>query len=152
MLLLFMTLSCRNAWGSWPLCQESWSRTSADLNSSPMQELVTQPLKEFRKTKYSVTCFWFCFVFFCFFGLQLVAHGGSQARSQIRATAAGLRHSYSHSNSNIRSKLHLQSTPQLMANARSLTQWSARDWTLNLMVPSQICFCCATTGTPVVCF
>ena len=24
----------------------------------------------------------------------------------------------------------------------------ARDWTYNLMVPSQICFCCTMTGTP----
>ena len=28
----------------------------------------------------------------------------------------------------------------------------ARDWTCNLMVPSQICFHCATTGTPIFSF
>ena len=34
-------------------------------------------------------------------------------------------------------------------NARSLTHWArqARDRSYNLMVTSQICFCCATTGT-----
>ena len=39
------------------------------------------------------------------------AYGGSQARSQIRAVAAGLHHSHS----NTRSEPHLQSTPQLTA-------------------------------------
>ena len=38
------------------------------------------------------------------------------------------------------------------SNARFLTTSEARDWTPNLMVPSQICFCCATTGTPVFLF
>jgi len=52
--------------------------------------------------------------FFFFFGLfraALAAYGGSQARGQIGATAAGLHHSHG----NTRSKLSLQPTPQLMA-------------------------------------
>ena len=39
------------------------------------------------------------------------AHGGSQARGQTEAAAAGLHHSHS----NVGSKLHLQLTPQLTA-------------------------------------
>ena len=38
------------------------------------------------------------FVFF-FFRAELVAYGGSQARSQIGATAAGLQHSHSNARS-----------------------------------------------------
>ena len=41
---------------------------------------------------------------------ELAAHGGSQASGQIRAVAAGLRHSHS----NARAKLH-GCTPQLTA-------------------------------------
>ena len=40
-----------------------------------------------------------------------MAHGGSQARGQIGAVAAGLYHSHS----NARSEPHLQPTPQPMA-------------------------------------
>ena len=43
---------------------------------------------------------------FLLFGAAPVAHGGSQTRGQIRATAAGLHHSYS----NTGSKLHLRPT------------------------------------------
>ena len=56
--------------------------------------------------------FFVVFFFVClFFRAALVAHGGSQARGLIRATAAGLRQSHS----NARSKPSLQLTPQLMA-------------------------------------
>ena len=48
---------------------------------------------------------------FFFFRAASVAHGVSQARGLIGATAAGLRHSHS----NMRSKLHLRLTPQLTA-------------------------------------
>ena len=59
-----------------------------------------------------VNFFSFFFFFFCLFAISLAtptAYGGSQARGQIRATAAGLCHS------NTGSKPHLQPTPQLMA-------------------------------------
>ena len=49
--------------------------------------------------------------FFFFFRAAPTAYGGSQARGQIRAVAAGLRHSQS----NARPKLGLRLTPQLMA-------------------------------------
>ena len=45
------------------------------------------------------------------------AYGSSQARSPIKAAAAGLRQSHS----NIGSEPRLQPTPQLTANAGSLT-------------------------------
>ena len=54
--------------------------------------------------------FFFVFVFFVFRAAP-VANGGSQARGQIKATAASLHHSHS----NATSKLCLQPTPQLMA-------------------------------------
>ena len=48
---------------------------------------------------------------FVLFRASPVAYGGSQARSLIRAVAAGLCHSHS----NARSEPCLQTTPQLMA-------------------------------------
>ena len=50
------------------------------------------------------------FFFFCLFRAAPTAYGGSQARGQVRSTAAGLHHSHS----NAGSKLHLPPTPQLM--------------------------------------
>ena len=55
-------------------------------------------------------CF-FSFFFFCLFRAAPTVHGGSQARGQIRAVAAGLYHSHN----NARFKLCLQPTPQLKA-------------------------------------
>ena len=49
--------------------------------------------------------------FFFFFRAAPASYGGSQARGQIRATAAGLRQS----RSNARSEPHLQPVPQLTA-------------------------------------
>ena len=44
---------------------------------------------------------------------------------------------------------HICSLHHTSRQCRILNPWSeARDWTHSLMVPSQICFCCATTGTP----
>ena len=53
------------------------------------------------------------FFVFCLSRAEPEAYGGSQARSLIKAVAAG--------HSNARSELHLQPTPQLTAHARSLT-------------------------------
>ena len=72
--------------------------------------------------------FSFLFYFLLFRG-ALAAYGGSQARGLIGATAADLHHSHGNS---------------VILNALG----KARDQTHNLMVSSQICFCCATTGTP----
>ena len=52
------------------------------------------------------------FLFFCLlFRVTSEPYGGPQARSRIRATAAGLRHSYSNTGPEPR----LQPMPQLMA-------------------------------------
>ena len=58
--------------------------------------------------------FFILIFFFFFFGLFRaipMAYESSQARGQVRAVAAGLRHSHS----NMGSKPHLQPTPQLTA-------------------------------------
>ena len=83
-------------------------------------------------------------IYFCFLGPHLWPMEGSQARGGIRAITSGLRHSYS----NARSKLCLRPTPQLTATLDANPLSGARDQTCNLMVPSWIHFCCATTGTP----
>ena len=60
------------------------------------------------------------FFFFLLFRVKFVTYGGSQARGQIEATAAGLH--YSHSNT--KSEPHLQPTPQLTAMPESPTHWA----------------------------
>ena len=64
----------------------------------------------------SNTRFWFGLVF-CLFRAAPAAYRGSQARGQIRATAAGLYHSHS----NARSESHLRPTLQLTATPDPLT-------------------------------
>ena len=61
-------------------------------------------------TTFTICVPFFFFFFFCLFSATPEAYGGSQARDQIGAVAAGLCHSHS----NTRSKLCLQPTPQLM--------------------------------------
>ena len=62
-------------------------------------------------TNFSV-CLFFFFLFFVFyFRVTLVAYASYQARGQIRAITAGLRHSHSNTGSEVR----LPPTPQLMA-------------------------------------
>ena len=67
--------------------------------------------------RFKVILFFFCFVLFCLvfllFRATPMAYGSSQARSQIRATDAGLCHSHS----NAGSELCLRPTLQLMAMA-----------------------------------
>ena len=103
--------------------------------------------------------FWFChlevcqnslnflsfFLPFCLFRAAPAAHGGSQARGWIGAVATDLHHSHSKA----RSELFLQPT-QSSRQCWILNPLSkARDWTHNLMDSGQICFCSATTGTPL---
>ena len=75
-----------------------------------------------------------------------LAYGSSQTRGPFGATAAGLHHSHS----NIRPKPHLQPTPEQHQILKPLSE--VRDRTLNLMVPSRICFHCAMMGTPRLLF
>ena len=63
-------------------------------------------------TEYLGIFFFFSFLLsLLFFRATPAAYGGSQARDQIRAVAAGLCQSHS----NVISKPHLQPTPQIMA-------------------------------------
>ena len=81
--------------------------------------------------------FFLIIIIFLFFGLfraALMAYGSSQARGQIRAVAAGLRHSYS----NPRSKPRLQPTPQLTTMPILNPLSEARDGTYILKDASQI--------------
>ena len=52
-------------------------------------------------------------MYICLFRSEPEAYGGSQARGQIRAVAAGLHHRHS----NVESELHLRLTPQLTATS-----------------------------------
>ena len=87
-----------------------------------------------------------CIFFFFFWSCRATttACGGSQARDLIGAVASSLCHSHS----NARSKPCLQPTQQLTASGILNLLSKARVRTPNLMAPSQIHFCCATTGTP----
>ena len=83
-------------------------------------------------------------VFFCRFRVTLVAYWGSQARGRIGAIAAGLHHSHSTQGPSHVCGLH--HSPQQWWILNPLSE--GRDRIHNLMVPSQIHFCCTTTGTP----
>ena len=116
-----------NSEGLWQLC------TGA--------KLLVPFFQQYLLTLCLCVTFWvFCFVLFCFcflffvlfcfvclllFRAALAAYGGSQARGQIRAVAAGLHH---------------RSQQRQILNPLS----KARDRTHNSMVPSWIHFWCAT--------
>ena len=86
------------------------------------------------------------FLSFVFSGLHPPAHGGSQARGRIGATAAAYARATAKPDPSRICDLHHSSQQRWILNPLS----EARDGTCNLMVPSQICFCCAATGTPKV--
>ena len=73
---------------------------------------------------------------YCLFRATPKAYGVSQARGGIGAIATGPHHSHS----NVRSKPHLQSTPQLMAAPDPNSVSEARAQTFVLMDASQIHF------------
>ena len=92
----------------------------------------------------------FFFLFFLFFFCLFVLLGPHPWHVEvprlgglIGATAASLCQSHS----NDRSKPNLRPTPQLTATPVPYPMNEARDQTCDLMVPSQICFCRAMTGT-----
>ena len=78
-----------------------------------------------------------------------MAYGGSQAGGPIEATAAQPHHS--HRNTCPSCVCNLYTTAH--RSTRSLSHWVRPvDRTRNFMVPSQIHFGCAMTGTPGFCF
>ena len=81
---------------------------------------------------------------FLLFRAAPVAYVGSQARGLIRATAASLCHSTATPDPSHIYELHHSSCQHWILNPLN----KARDQTLNVMVPNQICFCCATMDTP----
>ena len=75
---------------------------------------------------------------------QLHVHDYSQARGQIKATAAGLHRSHSNVDPRHISDLYHSSWQCWILKPLG----NARDRTCVLMDTSQIGFCCTTTGTP----
>ena len=65
------------------------------------------PVLHSRTSLFVYPFFFFFFFFWSFVFFRAMAHGGSQARRQIRAVAAGLHHSH------VESEPRLQPTPQL---------------------------------------
>ena len=84
-------------------------------------------------------------LFFCLCRVAAMAYGDSQARGLIGATAANLCQSHRMPDQSHVCNLHHSSRQCWILNPLS----EARDRTCNLTVPSQICFCCAMTGTSV---
>ena len=81
----------------------------------------------------------FFLFFFLLFRAVLEAYGGSQSRGgSVRAIATATQ------DPSCLCDLHHSSQQHQILNPLS----EARDPTRSLMVPSQFCFCCATTGTP----
>ena len=73
------------------------------------------------------------------------AYGGSQVRGRIGVTAATYTTATAMQDPGRIWDLHHSSWRHQILSPLS----KARDRTCNLVVPSQICFCCATMGTPV---
>ena len=87
----------------------------------------------------------FIYLVFCPFRATPATYGGSQARGLIEAVAASLRHSHSNTRSDHICDLNHSSQQRQILNPLS----EARDQTHILMIPSRICFRCATMGTPL---
>ena len=86
----------------------------------------------------------YIYIFFLLFRATPMAYGGSQARSLIKATAAPLHQSHN----NTKSEPHLRPTPQLSATLDPSPTERGQGSNHNLIVPSQVHFCCAMMGTP----
>ena len=81
---------------------------------------------------------------FIYFRAAPAAYGNSQARGRMRATAAGLHHSHSHSNARDESHLYDSSQQCWIFNLLS----KARDQTCILMDTSWVHYHWAMMGTP----
>ena len=86
------------------------------------------------------------FFFFFFFRAAPLAYGSSQARGWIGTAATGLCHSHSNAGSKLHCDLHCSS--QQLQILKPLS--GARDGAWNLMDTSQIHYCWATMGTPIL--
>ena len=88
------------------------------------------------------------FFFFNLFRDAPAAYVSSQAGGQIGAIAAGLHHSHRNAGSRIQATSATYTTVQLMATQDPRPTEQGQGWNPLLRDPSQIHFCCATTGTP----
>ena len=122
---------------------EFWSRgperkeimlTEGTLDRQKLRAVITFSSIWIFKLLPIFPCYKNSFSFFFFFWATPAAYGRSQARGQIRAAAAGLCYSLSHSST--RSEPHLQPMLQLIAIPGLLTHWvgpriePASSWTL----------------------
>ena len=92
----------------------------------------------------SLISFLMLFIYLLLFRAESTAYGSSQPRGRIKATAAGLHHSHSKAGSSRICDLDHSSQQRQILNSLS----EARDGTYILMDPSQVRFCCTTTGLP----
>ena len=115
---------------------KDWDRGIA-LKKKGISKKTNQPTKQKNWRLIKV-------IIICLFRVVLKAYGGSQARGPIRATAASLCH---------RQQLGIWAESVTYTtthgNAGSLTHWARPGIEHNLMAPSRILFCFATTGTPI---
>ena len=88
------------------------------------------------------------FFFFPPFRAAPTAYEGSQARGQIELQLPACTTATAMQNPSCICNLHHSSQQGPILNPLS----KARDGIPNLLVPSQICFCCATTRTPQTAF
>ena len=84
----------------------------------------------------------------CLFRATPAAYGGSQARGRIGAVAAAYTTATAMPDPSHICNPHHSSRQRRILNPPS----EARDRTRNFMVPSRICFCCTTMGTPALPF
>ena len=95
--------------------------------------------------KFNLVRIYFLFLFiFSLFRVAPLAYGGSQARGLIGAVEpAYTRATATPDPSRVCDLHHSSQQRRILYPLRE-----ARDWPHNLMVPSQICICCAMVGTP----
>ena len=89
----------------------------------------------------------FILFIFCLFRAAPMAYGSSQVAGLIRAAAANATATATPDPNHVCDLPHSSYQHQILNPMRE-----ARDWTHNLMVPSQIRFHCAVTGTPFLHF
>ena len=115
-------------------------KLSTFLKNTTFKQIVCKKVKPHSLKIYWPIYLFFIFVYFLLFRAVPAAHGSSRARGLIGATAQ-------------QHEIWAVSMTYTTAHGKagSLTHWAseARDRTCSLMVPHQICFHCATTGTPI---
>ena len=136
---------------SWFLCISFYYRNLSSLlllYSNSWIRVSSSTL--FSSSFLSPSFLFFFFFFFLLFRATLAAYGSSQARDQIRASAAAGPRRHSHSNA--RSKPRLWPSPDLVAKWILNPLSEARDQTHIFMDTLSFLTCWSTMGTPQICF